>query len=162
MHLRRKARYRVVAAALFVGANRRAWRLESRLRIRQGQRRGADQKAHSAHHPADDGQCQSHSQRQVSTAAARAERAARRAQSAQKTNTSMNFGNQQRRQPCAMCGGAGSHQEMGEESCHSCSGTGRNTHSTLWNQPCSACNGRGRKFYCRIVRCRACNGKGWQ
>lgn len=69
-----------------------------------------------------------------------------------------------RKQPCSACGGRGSWQEMGEESCISCCGTGRKggmiidlPNDDMW---CCSCRGTGRKAYCRTKCCGACNGSG--
>ncbi|AEQ32488.1 chaperon [Acanthamoeba polyphaga mimivirus] len=60
---------------------------------------------------------------------------------------------------CFTCDGTGRELEMGEETCPSCVGTGRDKTSDLWAEHCRQCNGRGRINYCRRGRvCRACNG----
>ena len=61
---------------------------------------------------------------------------------------------------CTTCGGRGQYQEMGEEPCGSCAGTGRDTHSDLWAEPCRTCNGKGKTTYCRYVTCKSCGGSG--
>ena len=73
-------------------------------------------------------------------------------------NPSTGFGNEQK--ICTYCGGKGWHNEIGEESCHNCCGTGRNLQSEFNHEPCRFCNGKGRKPFCRRTRCNSCNGTG--
>ena len=61
---------------------------------------------------------------------------------------------------CSWCAGRGKYQEMGEEPCPSCAGTGRDTKSNSWSQPCKRCKGKTTVTYCRWVRCDVCSGKG--
>ena len=61
---------------------------------------------------------------------------------------------------CTACGGKGKYQEMGEEMCGPCCGTGRDMKSDIWAEPCRSCNGTGKKSYCRWVQCRQCYGSG--
>jgi hypothetical protein len=62
---------------------------------------------------------------------------------------------------CPACSGKGSYQEMGEEKCGPCMGTGRDLKEDLWAAPCRTCNGRGKITYCRRVTCGRCHGNGW-
>lgn len=66
------------------------------------------------------------------------------------------------RQVCTYCGGCGWYQEIGEEACGSCAGTGRDTTSDLWSDYCKTCNGSGRVPYTRRVTCSSCGGSGYQ
>jgi DnaJ-class molecular chaperone len=68
--------------------------------------------------------------------------------------------NQNKKQTCTYCGGKGVHSEIGEDSCHDCCGTGRNTLSEFFHEPCRVCNGKGRRPFCRRVKCSLCDGTG--
>lgn len=64
---------------------------------------------------------------------------------------------------CSACDGTGHPLEMGEETCPSCAGIGRDKRSDIMCDHCLQCNGRGRVPYCRrsIRRyCHVCNGSG--
>lgn len=73
--------------------------------------------------------------------------------------------NKPQKTKCSACSGRGKWQEMGEEKCMSCCGTGRTggmviaiPDDTTW---CRNCNGRGRKPYCKTIYCSLCNGCGY-
>jgi DnaJ-class molecular chaperone len=63
---------------------------------------------------------------------------------------------------CSTCSGTGHELEIGEETCPSCVGTGRDKNSDLWAEPCGNCKGSGRVTYSRrsTKPCRGCNGTG--
>ena len=61
---------------------------------------------------------------------------------------------------CEMCHGKGYYLAMGEETCGSCFGSGRDLRSTLYHGTCKTCNGKGRYAYCRNVTCKKCGGTG--
>ena len=63
---------------------------------------------------------------------------------------------------CHGCDGSGRELIMGEETCPSCAGIGRDKNSDLWAEPCQKCNGNGKVSYCRRgnTPCRICNGTG--
>lgn len=67
-----------------------------------------------------------------------------------------------RHRRCGACDGTGHPLVMGEETCSSCAGSGRDTKSDLWSEPCLTCNGKGKVTYCRRGHgsCHSCNGTG--
>lgn len=50
---------------------------------------------------------------------------------------------------------------IGEETCNTCMGLGRNLKSNCWAQPCTGGCNNGKKYYDRWVTCKSCNGLGY-
>jgi molecular chaperone DnaJ len=62
---------------------------------------------------------------------------------------------------CSACRGKGKYEVVGEETCSSCVGTGRDMKSDLYSDYCRRCNGKGKIPYIGNKTCSRCNGKGY-